>query len=553
MLGLVLQSLCFYAGLIPQFFDNIETILEKVSSSALIAIPAIAVALLLPLAFFLIENSGAFPFDRKLIVKDIIYFEPLMFLIIAESLLLCFADNHVSLKLLAIIIDGFLVIVTTLVISQSYKWLCSSDDKTIKTNYRQTLRIQYLISITNVDELYDTWMQILTSSNSDTRGKEHQPTNLPKNQTGLVDALARALQHLEKNPEADNDAMKHTAFVNTIIRNFDSFIFDNTEQYRKLIRYTTKFAKDQLAFEESPDSDEYMLFISSNKLNLLKRILKSTLKRPAYLWRYTFFDELKEAANSMQDGRECRLFYQISLKEIFDLLDSNTQAISNLWNHMSFLKELALTDKHQIKQTNPKIEGLLHAYEMYLAESISSYIDGNKSKKGKALDLISSHIFKDIDLVFWFDTVTFFMLPAFGQDFQDAQEHRIRTWCQLKRERQFGQLSRIYAPFVRHNPNLTDKERMRSFLKEEKKFHDRGQQIAMEVLNIYYKGIMDPDAIKRIDNVVTTLITNEKAEDTKRQSHDSKWQQDNTFRHLEILHESLRKMLDFIEEKKKKE
>lgn len=554
MITAVFRSLCFYIGLVPQFFENIESFFANISTSALIAIPAIAVALLLPLAFFLIENSGAYPFDRKLIIKDIIYFEPLSFLVIAESVLLCLADTHIVFKMLAIITDGFLVVIMISVIRHSYQWLCSSDDKTITTSFRQSLRMQYLKSITNINELYETWMQILKDHDTSGEKNKQSPANsLPKNQTGLVDALVYALRQLEKAPAENNDAMKHTTLINAIIEDFDNLIFDNANQYRTLIRYATGFAEDQLIYEKTSDPNDYYLFVSSNKLNLLKKALKSILGHSAHAWSYIFFDELEEAIKGMQNEQEQRIFYRVFLREIFELFDTNPPAVSRLWNHMSFLRNLNLVEKGQVKQKDTKNESILHAYEIYLSESISSCLNNDKNKRGQALDLISSHLFEDVDLIFWFDIITFYTISVYGRNFQDAQRQRIKTWCQLKTKRQFGQLSRLYAPLTPYTPGLTDEERMLRYLKIEDKLNNQGQETVMKIFCTYYGGIVNSHSIRQIREIIISVIAEEEANDATTQHRKPKniaaRYSDSTFDQLKTLFISLGKMLDFIESK----
>lgn len=114
---------------------------------ALIAIPALFVALLVPIAFFLMERQDLYGFDKNVILDKIILVKvsiPLVFLASITLLL------NVSLLLMALTLCLGVAVVFVLV--RVYKWMASIEVLKHKTTYKQDMRLRYIRGIKNETE-----------------------------------------------------------------------------------------------------------------------------------------------------------------------------------------------------------------------------------------------------------------------------------------------------------------------------------------------------------------------------------------------------------------
>ena len=200
----------------------------NISTSAIIALVAIVVALLIPIVFFIMDKNDSYNFDKNVILDKIFRFKCLIPIILATSLLAFFE----SLIILTLLSSVGLLIVSSRVFYCSYKWLRTTETK-YNSTYRQEKRIEYLKSIkSHKKELLEVWNLIF-----------YDEKFLEKNQTGLIDVFLETTQKYEDDFLKNKILNENRNFVQSLLT-FDNLVFDIDDNedflHTKLVAWAEK-------------------------------------------------------------------------------------------------------------------------------------------------------------------------------------------------------------------------------------------------------------------------------------------------------------------------
>ncbi len=417
-------------GVFWHYFEEfLDIVIPNVSTGALIAIPAITIALLIPLATFLNdEKEKQFPFDKKIIFNSILHFRPLIALVLLVSFTLCFSDID-SFKVISAGIDLLIIILVSVVVIQFYKWFCVFDNSTDKMSYRQSKRIQYLNRLNDPDEIYETWQLIFNKD----LGK--------LNQVGLVKAYINAAHKTEPTNHDMLRELNYRAFIQLGISHLEAIRFCDARDFEEFENYTISFIKDQQeASAETIQSDKStaLLVIVQNKKNLFYALMElafSDLRN--YRW-YMFLDFLAEQ-NLDCDQKEVFQFWHEFYRRLFRLLETSTYDLDNLQYTKLLRQSRITTNAIQNRKLSSIQKAILYAHINYIQEKF----DSNQELSPRAaqnIDRTIELIFENIDVIMWIDILSF-IVSSYGFGDEGAEIGKVLNWCQQKKSRNFGKRS----------------------------------------------------------------------------------------------------------------
>lgn len=143
----------------------LNRLIDKIQIEALFAITATILALLIPLAIFMIEingssEDGSVLWDKMVIFTQVIHVKLTVIGIILITLPLIFWDYE-GAKLLIVILFFAGQFIMGMLLNNCYRWIIVK--RTNDGNYRNEKRLKYLNKIKNSNEIYDTWKLIWAS------------------------------------------------------------------------------------------------------------------------------------------------------------------------------------------------------------------------------------------------------------------------------------------------------------------------------------------------------------------------------------------------------
>ncbi len=203
-----------------ELFEGLLCFLESVSGDALVAIPGAAIAILLPLAIFLVEREK-YPFDKRVIFEKIIWFNSFIFIIVADVVCLVFTGR--LFLMLSLILSAVVIVMMIATTIRTFKWVCSFDDTSSLNSYQQEKRLKYLNTLKNEAEIMQTWHLIFASNEIE-----------ELNQHGLMDSLLVSIKKIEKND--DDEKMALSMLLDEFSDNLNKFRFARRD-FDEIVKY----------------------------------------------------------------------------------------------------------------------------------------------------------------------------------------------------------------------------------------------------------------------------------------------------------------------------
>lgn len=413
-------------------FNILNQIMMQIDISALIAIPAISVALLLPIVLLLLNRENqAYAFDNKIILEQVFRYKTFVFLLLLTSALLCFHCNTI-VKTVIIVNEALLIYLDFQIAERTYKWFCVND-KNGKKTFRQAMRLKYLDSLEDPNEIYEAWQSVFS-------GKFKN-----KNHIGLIESYIRSFSKLNSSKYGKIDYIRNASFINLLIKNLPNIKYNDFEQYRLLVSFSLSFARSEASDSARSEAD---LSMCRNQRELFVAMLKLVLKYPENYFRYAFFSEVDKTAKRMSI-ETLYWFSRRTFPVFLGMLEECDYSLDKIWN-ISPLETLIITEADFTTEDGmARKKGALDGYIDYISSKINSRKPGENNKQ--VIDGVTELIFRDIDLPLWMDILTYFLAGGYAIDENGAAVSRIIDWCKRRKKRHYGLYSRNYAISVSYN------------------------------------------------------------------------------------------------------
>lgn len=448
---------------LKSFTNALFLFFEGFSKDALIAVPSIAIAILLPIVVFLIEREK-YPFDKSVVFRKVIYFKQIIFIVLANIVFLIIPGDFF---LLCAIASSVATIVFTIIATvKTYRWVCSYDDPSDKESYQQKMRINYLNSLKNEPEIAQTWYLLLNN------GKLKE-----LNQYGIVDSFIMAANKIETQKD-DKEKVGFSLLLNNFCDNLNNIRF-TLNDYEKMVKYSLRYYEYEIKFR-ADSSKEFPPYGMKNLFWGLFKIATTNIN-DYNLYGYTFFKTINRKCTELKQGQG--KFLEIFLVDLFLEFDKNSVDVFRIWNG-DFFRRLTVTKEKLTssdKETRQNTISIFNAYMVYAQKYIQSYSD---EKNSKCLEGITEYVFRKIDPIFWFDINTLYG-RMFGSIDDNVYHSIVNSWCSNGRD--FGLCGRGVS-FVSEMATDVSKE------EKEKEIRDKLEEINKreQVETIYMLEIIFP-------------------------------------------------------------
>lgn len=255
---------------ISQKFESISYLLnelfEKMKIEALFAITATILALLIPLAIFMIETNGSSEdgsvlWDKMVIFTQVIHVKLTVFGIMCITIPLVFW-GYEEFRLIIIILFFVGQGIMVMLLNNCYKWIISKRLKT--TNYRNKMRLRYLDRMNNTQEIKETWQLVWESE---------------KNRVGMneKDLVSKFFHQLKMNKDYKDKGILLSTYVPNMEVKYDNqniiedFLYSEIEQEKvsnpKNYFYKVRYQQMYQEYSKQSLSDEILLYQFNERLN----------------------------------------------------------------------------------------------------------------------------------------------------------------------------------------------------------------------------------------------------------------------------------------------
>lgn len=432
---------------------------SDIPSEALVAIPQIILALIVALAFFVIDKAND-SIDREIIIKKVLLAPQLFKIITIGSLSLLFVDNK-NLKILPFAYNITLILYAAIILRHFFRWLSLSAEVNHKLTYRQRLRIDFCSSQKSDQDFLMVWNLILSDKNLK-----------DKNQSGLINAFIDAANKIKNQ---DKYQYNYNQFIWQLISNLHKINFYNPDDYRILVKYSLIFFKDY-----------------HNKAK------NSTIKPSSHAKRALFLALLDKATDIDNDDNE--IFEQIIFEEINIYIENGDFTGKDIiWTLLHRLYERCLSEKihlhelwenHKIfnrwtitswesKKLNDEQKTILNTYSDIIFNKI---LEKNLAEQG--IDLLgdlTNCIFPGVDLRVWFVLYTFSLKVTYDthNDIIKTKQF-IRQWSKITEK--FTSIKWSNRSFVVSHKGKSKKNFWEELLKQAKEREEQEQKHTFEIL-----------------------------------------------------------------------
>lgn len=454
-----------------QFVTNLESWMDvHIAHDALIAIPALFVALLIPITFFLMERRDLYGFDKNVILDKIIISRISIPLVIFASIALVFDSS-----ILAALLCTLLLIAVAIVLTRVYKWMTAVEVLKHKTTYKQDMRLKFIRSIKNETEKVDTWAIILNDENL-----------MEKNQRGIVNEFIVAVKSLKDG----NNRYPRSNLLALMSRSVAKIDFSDVNSYEDLVTFSITYFADMRnarnTNKATKKKDNRVSYPSHYQMELALNLLKLALdKNINDIFDYLYFNSVKKyvARSDVDEASFAREF----LPSYINIVRGNEDYdAKTLWQELSdwvVTKEL-LSDKSSWDKTI----ALLNAYMSSIGNHTRLDTDLTRHE-AQVADDITEYILPNINVSFWFDIVTLYNSGWGLEDGEDSLHGQIRG--HVSRRRDFGLFNALGGAGYWIDD---EEERLKAYREEIDKQDDE----TIFILGLVYPWLRNPIELEKI-------------------------------------------------------
>ncbi len=490
---------------------ELENFLQNnVSEAALIAVPAISVAILLPLAVFLAdENNINFPFDKNVVFDQVLRYKTLMVFILVDSFFLI-----LNVRILIMLCSIGILVETGISAYRTYRWFCSNDDLGARATYKQEMRIYFLDSLKNVNKILETWNLVLFDDKFSS-----------KNQYCLMDIYIRTY---DKIPNTDYGLLRDT-YLRFLLQNFEKINFSNDRVFEKLLKFSTGYyfalcPKDGRRHNEPLPFGLKEIFIKLMYVAISQNIYRDIIG-------YRFFEFIKEFSNN--DSIDVEKFNEFFLSDFLNELEKSKVDPRLVWQYDYFNAFVVTRAKMENKETQESAISVFGAYYRFLCDKII-WSDDLEPSTVHVLEAATEHILKEIDIQFWFDMITFCNRSFGAYPDKDNYYSMVRSWCEHGRN--YGLMGRTESFSIgAWKKSLDDDEVMQEINRKSAEINEKRYAETAYMVGFIKRWLWNPNECKKFLKEIKN-IKNENIFKINTMEYDR----------LEILEWRFNQMLDFI-------
>lgn len=450
------------------FLLGIERWLDgNISNEALIAVPALFVALLVPIAFFLMERQDLYGFDKNVILDKIILTRvsiPLVFLV---SITLLF-----NITALSVVLTVLLLAVVVVVLLRVYKWMVSIEVLKHKTTYKQDMRLRFIRGIKNETEKVDTWAIILNDENL-----------MEKNQRGLVTEFIVAVKSLK---DSKNRYPKSN-LLGLMSRNINKIDFADIQSYEDLVTYAIQYFPERRAVrakrKQATDDNNLDSYPPYTQRELAINLLKIALdKKINDIFDHIYFTAIKKHIAREDEAEFIRDFLPAYIHTVKENEDYSAR---ELWHELS--DWIVTKDLLSKKDTWDKASNLLNAYmdaighDARLGTKLSDH-------EARVIDDVTECLLPNINPILWFDIITFYTSSYGLNEGEDSIHGMIRS--HVSAGRNFGLASGITTSYWIDDEDARMEDYRAEFQKQDEE--------TIYILGLLFRWLYNPKETQKV-------------------------------------------------------
>lgn len=458
---------------------------DSMSYDALIAIPALFVALLIPIAFFLMERQDLYGFDKNVILDKIILARisiPLVFLVSVVLVL--------KMKILSILFVMLLLCVAMCVLIRVYKWTASVEAMKYKTTYRQHMRLRFLRNIKSATTKVDIWTIILNDEEL-----------MEKNQRGLVSEFIEAANELSDS----GDGYFRTNLLGLMNRNLSKIDFTDITSYESLVEYSVGyFSKRAEGDTQSGQADRsHKTPARRVRWGLARNLLRIALDtKNNIVCDGIYFDAIKKYIKKEginEAGFMCNLFdFMCDFLPTYISVAKESGGYDAGGLRWLFEDSIGAEDMPEEKTKEIPV-GLLKTYLEAIKDDVQSSADLSMHEM-RVINDVTGCLFPSIDFAFWFDIIAFYSPSYVQNQGEDSTCARIRNYVSSVRD--FGLIGGISIDDLAYYSGVLRVERYRKLFKKLDKE-------TMYILMRLFDSLRDRDEIQKVLGEITNIIDEE--------------------------------------------
>lgn len=446
-----------------------------ISEAAIIAVPMLVVALIIPLVIFVMGDKDLYGFDKSIVLNKVLYSGWLIALVFSISFLLFFSQCRFPAMLLNII----LIVLTLVILNNSYHWITSSNEGNSNSNFRQKKRLKHLKGIKSQSMTLDVWNIILNDEKL-----------LEKNQIGFIDVLIQTLKRIETEANANRNNIC-SSLLNLLNNNIEKINFTYVGVYENLTDYLLSIYSDQTN-----------RLTKNTKRTLLFKMLEYGIKEDKIrVYDYLFFQEVEKYFKVPSNKEYVPDFYADLLNNLVRIGDVN---VKDLWEN-NFLRNNTITkDKLESKEESNVTTRLLYKYVDFFKMQIEEDRQSKEKVYGSFLNRVTLELFPTIEPFLWFNILLFYRQRGFGNLSEDMIYNRIQGWYGKRKDLFFH--GRIPSGFIGQSEEQDNKEEsiretifiLQQILEKELKDLEYLKRISSTIQEIIKKEQLDKNSEKRL-------------------------------------------------------
>ncbi len=387
----------------------------SISLEALIAMAALFVAVLIPLAIFLIDNKSntGFVWDKAVVLTKILNAPLLMISLLSLTLPLLFWDASIAWKPFLVVVFAAGVILLMRAMVRAYKWLKVAETGFDDT-YRNKKRLEYLKTLPDSDK-----KAIWSLTWGDTDGR------------ALIDDRTLVKEFIKHLESISDKAGAGTTMLREFMNYMDKLQLSDPIVYEEIFNFSMKWAS-HLAHDDLDESENPLQFRST-----VRRLFFDLMERSLadMFMRYLFFDGIKKYLEKNKKVDEAQLVKRIA--------PNYFPALEKIESNYSSWEEFPEHWKISIKTLTGERAGCalewLNGYMRWI--TTRNLLSGKEETKyDRFADDVTQHLFTKVEPIMWSDLLILHWSPYGVKEGEDSITAQVRNFIELNKT--FGLIGR---------------------------------------------------------------------------------------------------------------